>query len=440
MRVPDTGEEQGYTTDSRCMEGVTLPYGNKTAKVKIPFNRLMGVFRPKPSLISQSADRLILRALDRPIGTPRLSQLVRPGMKVVIIADDKTRPTPVGEILSLVVDQLHGRGIPEHDITVIFALGTHDPMTLKEIQQRGGPSLSRIEALNSQLEDPKGFVSLGRNPDGVEIGIDRRVAAADFRIGVGSVIPHPECGWGGGAKILYPGVASRETITSFHLGYALVDWNSYGSDSAPVRLNMERWVERVGLDFIINSVVAPQGHLCGVVAGHYVQAHRRAIVHARNTYSVRLPKKAHIVLMTSIWADENFWLASKAIFAGELAIRDGGTLILVTPCSGGVGPHPRYIDYVGRDDWKTLLREAYDGNAREPIAVSAAIALSKMRRRFDTFVVSNGLTQDQVEAMKYRYFSSVDEALTAALEKHGHMAQIAVFPDGIATLPEISAG
>jgi nickel-dependent lactate racemase len=203
---------------------------------------------------------------------------------------------------------------------------------------------------------------------------------------------------------------------------------------------MERWVDTVGLDFIVNSVVTAEGRIAAVVAGHCVQAHRRGVAHAQQSYCVRLPQKADIVLITSFRADEDYWLASKAVFAGELAVRDGGTLILVTPCPEGVGPHPEYAAYCGADDYNQLARDALSGKVQEPIALSAGVAIAKMRSRFSIWIVSDGLTPADAARMKCRHFADAQEALEAALRQHGGQAKAAVFPDGVSTVPTVAKG
>ncbi len=419
------------------MEKIFLPYGEKTIELNIPRKYYMGSFYPDKVQINGSEKKLIKEAIYHPIGTPRLSTMVEPGMNVVIIADDKTRPTPINRIIPIILDELHRSRIPDKDISIIFALGTHIPMSKKEMEERAGVESDRIKLFNSEYKDPEGIIDCGKAPDGVNVFVDRRVAEADFKIGIGSIMPHPECGWGGGAKIIYPGVASEETVTAFHLSYASVDWNTYGSDKAPVRLNMEKWVDNVGLDFIVNTIITADNRVYKAVAGDYIKAHRMGIKYGQKIYSVTLPKRAEIVIITSFRADDDFWLASKAIFAGELVIQEGGTLILVSPCPGGLGPHPEYADYTGLDDWKTLLQNTLAGNINQPISVSSAVALAKMRKRFDISIVSGGLTAEEVKKMQFQYFTSVDKALSSAMMKFANDPQIAVIPYGISTLPEI---
>lgn len=420
------------------MRSVTVPYGKDQITIDIPEKNLMGVFTPKSSMIASDELQLIIEALEHPVGTPRLRELVQPDMQVIIIADDKTRPTPVDRILPLLLDELSAGGVSDDNISVVFALGTHTPMTQYEMEVRAGYAGNRIKLYNSEFRDPAGLKDYGTAPDGVRVLIDKRVAEADFKIAVGSIMPHPECGWGGGGKIIYPGVASEETVTTFHLSYAHVDWNSYGSDKAPVRLNMEQWVDTVGLDFIVNTVITADNRVYQTVAGHYIAAHRKGIEYGRQIYTVTLPERPDIVLITSYRADEDFWLASKAIYAGELVMKDGGTMILVTPCPDGIGPHPAYAEYVGNDQWSKLTCQAFAGEIEEPIAVSSAVAIAKMRQRFNISIVSSGLTAYDVEKMQCSYYATIEDALNIALRKHGPNATIAVLPDGINTIPQVA--
>ena len=200
---------------------------------------------------------------------------------------------------------------------------------------------------------------------------------------------------------------------------------------------MEKWVDTVGLDFIINTIITPENRVYQAIAGDYIQAHRKGIEYGRKIYSVNIPERADIVLITSFRADEDFWLASKALFAGELIIKNEGMLILVTPCPEGIGPHPQYGDFIGRDDYDVLLEETLAGKIKNPISVSSAIAIAKMRKRFDIAIISDGLNPDEIKTMKCYYFSSIKKAINSVIEKKGNNVKIAVLPYGINTLPYI---
>ena len=98
-----------------------------------------------------------------------------------------------------------------------------------------------------------------------------------YTSGVGNLVPHPVMGWGGGGKIIFPGVAGEDTVSYFHLKASLYDENMFGRNTTPIRDMMEGWVRRIGLDFIINTILTPELKLCRVVAGDYIKAHREGV-------------------------------------------------------------------------------------------------------------------------------------------------------------------
>ena len=178
---------------------IDLPYGDSTLQFQVPQNNLLGVFDTSAPDSFEPVDKQVKNALANPIGSKKLCEIVRPDQEVVIIADDKTRPTPVKEILPFVLEELASAGVPFDNISLVFALGTHPPMTKDEMVGRVGQNIaSRIKLYNSEFKNPAGLLERGKAPDGTNIIIDKRVAEADFRIAIGCIMPHPECGWGGG--------------------------------------------------------------------------------------------------------------------------------------------------------------------------------------------------------------------------------------------------
>jgi nickel-dependent lactate racemase len=78
---------------------IQLPYGDDTLKLRVPEANLAGVYAPQPVAACTDPAAEILRALNHPLDTPPLSDIVQPNEKVVILVDDHTRATPVAQIL-----------------------------------------------------------------------------------------------------------------------------------------------------------------------------------------------------------------------------------------------------------------------------------------------------------------------------------------------------
>jgi len=415
---------------------ITIPYGTKHISFNIPETNVAEVLLPNPSV--PKVPPAIFQAIRYPIGTAPLSSLVNPRSKVVILCEDITRPTPLDILLPYILDELQTVGVSKENILIIFALGSHRPMTSEEMRAKLGSDIyENYQVVNSEFRDPSKLVYVGTTESGVDIYIDKRVIQADVKIGIGSVFPHPAAGYTGGAKILYPGVAGEMTVAQFHLSAALVDKNLFGEAENPVRKEMETWVDRVGLDFVVNAILTPTGEIYQVVAGHYVEAHRQGIRFCQELYTIKVQDLADAVIVSSFPADLDFWQAGKAIMAAEKVVKTGGTIVLVSPCYEGVGPHASFLRFCGAKDLKGLLTLAQKGGLtpEEILPLSVATIMHYARRRAEIIIISDGLKNIDIEEAGFKSCRNINDALEYVFLVHGKNAKIYVMPYGGHTCP-----
>jgi nickel-dependent lactate racemase len=418
------------------MPNVTIPYGKERVELHIPDANFMGYYPPNSVTYPDDEVTLLTQAIDHPIGSLPLGEIVKPGQKVAIICDDITRPTPAYKIAPLLLERLLAAGVVADDIFFVLALGSHRDMTPAEIERKLGSEIpARYRITNSRFRDEAGLVDLGMAPGGVHVWADKNAMSADIRIGIGSIVPHPAVGWSGGGKIIYPGVAGENTVAQFHLQHGKAGWNMFGADECPVRQNMEAWVDTVGLHFIVNIVGSPDGRIYRAVAGDYVKAQRAGVAYAKEVYGVHVPERADVVIASSYPSDDDFWQASKAILPGDLLAKDGGTVIIVTPCPEGVGPHPRYMEYIGNTDVDALLRQAEAGGDHDLVALPVAATVARIQHRIRLVIVSTGLQATDAHLAGMDHYPSLELALQDALRRAGANAQVAVLPYGAEIVP-----
>ena len=132
-------------------------------------------------------------ALDHPIGSPRIEELVRPGMEAVLLFDDLQRPTPVYLALPEILNRLNRAGIPDERVSGICAVGTHPIPTLEQLEKKIGKEVfSRLKGrIFSHDPHASDNVIIGKTHRGTLVEINRRVAFSDLIIGVGECMPHP---------------------------------------------------------------------------------------------------------------------------------------------------------------------------------------------------------------------------------------------------------
>jgi nickel-dependent lactate racemase len=381
----------------------------------------------------------IRSALAHPIGTPPLQDLVEAGSKVALLVDDLTRPTPAHLIVPVVLDELAAAGVEKRDISIVMALGSHRPMSDAEIAAKLGREIvENYRVLNSRFDDPAHLVHIGDSEDGVRIFIDDEVVRARLRIGIGSIVPHAAVGWSGGGKIIYPGVAGKETVTQFHFTHGLTEQNMTGREECVVRSRMERWVDIVGLEFIVNCVLTPEHDVYRVVAGHYVDAQREGVRIAGPVYCARAEERTDIVIAVSYFHDIDFWQATKGIYSGERLVRDGGTLLLLTPCPEGLGVHREFPLRIGREDNRQLLQKLLSGREpipADPLPIPPGAMLAALRKRINCAVVSPGLRPEDMRAAGYESFPDAQSGIDTLMRRYPD-GRISVVMHSDLTFPE----
>ena len=418
---------------------VTLPYGNESISFDVPEKNFIGMM--DPSYVPPLADleRAIYSALDTPYGGKALEEIVIPGKKIAVIIDDGSRPTPISVILPILLKRLEAAGAAREDIRIVAALGSHRYMTEEELKERVGEEVyKQYPVYNSEFRKPEGLVYVGDTPEGVPIMASKVVMDTDIHIGVGCLVPHPVMGWGGGGKIIYPGVAGEQTVAYFHLKASLYDENMFGLDTTPIRDMMEGWVDSVGLDFIINVVLNTKMQIADVVAGHYVTAHRAGVEKGKRIAGYRITEKADIMIAGSHPADQDFWQSPKAMYAAEAALKgsSGGTMVLVSPNYEGIGPHGEYPEFMGRDDGDEIVKKCILGEDHgDPLAIAVGNSMSKMRRRRRLIVVSDGVTREEMTLCGCEHAPARDlQKVIDALLRENPNARIGVLSNGAETL------
>lgn len=391
---------------------VKLPYGSKKIEFNIPDKNFCEILWANKVKLPKDIDLEIKQAIENPIGTGKLEEIMNPGKRVNIICDDITRPTPCDKILPILIKKLNRIGIRGEDIKIIMALGSHRYMTEDEMIKKVGKEIYKnYKVVNSEFKREEDLLDLGKAPDGVEIFASKVAMDCDIRIGIGNIVPHPAVGWSGGGKIIYPGITGEKTVVQFHIQQGLSDDNLYGMDECPVRLNMESWVNKVGLHFIINTILTPDFKIYRVLAGDYIKAHRKGVEYAKEIYSRSIKQKVDIVIVSSHPVDIDLWQSTKGYLCGEHGLKaEGGTIILVSPNFEGIGPHPEYIEHIGNDDADQLLIRFLKGEHIEGdiIALSVGACVSKLRQRRDLVIVSDGITKGEAEICKIKHYAKRD--------------------------------
>jgi len=397
---------------------------------EVPDGQVMGVYGPAQVPEDEVGDeqKILADALAQPIGTMPLGDQVESGQKVTIIVDDMTRTTPNAQLLDALSSELARGGVAREDVTILLALGTHRDMTSDEIRAHlGDPIVSQYRVINHHARVTHELTHCGATIRGTDAIVNRVAAESDFLVGCGHLVPHRIAGFSGGGKIVLPGVASHQSIGQIHwLSAQFPNDKINGVRNNPVRTEIDGVAELAGLQFVLNIVQDFSGRIVHAVAGHPVKAHREGAFHASRIYRVEMPEPADIVLADSYPSDLDMWQAVKALFACGLAVKPGGTIILVSPCPEGVAQtHPAVLEY-GYKRWHEVAERAHDDEFPDMVAAAHIVEGGEILDRARVILVSEGIDSATAASLGTDWASSPQEAVDKALADTGGSASVAV--------------
>lgn len=316
---------------------VSFPYGDASIALDIPGEKLVGVYLPRERPGVADVRKEVARALSKPLGSPRLRALARGRRNAVIVVDDVTRPVPNALILPAILDELTAGGLAPDRVTVIVATGLHRALTEDELAATRGDLPVRV--VNHDARDTSQLVSVGVTSLGQEIRINRTYVEADLRVIVCDVEYHQFCGYGGGAKSIYPGIADEDSIRHNHSMMELDGTGPGRWEGNPVRQEIEEVGRMAGADFIVSVVMNSRKEIVRAHAGHIVRAFLAGTKIVDEMYRVTVPEPVDLAITSpgGYPKDIDLYQSQKAVTAGRRILKQGGVIATIAECRDGHG-------------------------------------------------------------------------------------------------------
>ena len=418
---------------------ISFPYPEMHS-IDVPDQNLLGIFSPLTVRVEKIEEKIIDEAFSRPIGSDPLSEILKGCKDVLIVIDDYTRTTPVQKILPRLLKELERGGIKPSRIRILIALGTHRPMTEEEIIKKFGEDIpKRYPILNHPWWDPSQLINLGETERGTPVFVNRMVEGVDFIVGIGQIVPHRVSGFSGGGNIIQPGICGEETTGKTHwLSAQFKGREILGKIENPVKEEIERVAKKVGLKWTINTIQDGSGRLIEVVAGDPAQAYRTGAKRSFEVYQSQLPQEADIVIADSHPYNSDLWVAAKGIYAAELAVKQGGVVILITLCPEGVSPsHPEVLE-LGYQTFEEVDQKVRQGVIKKLTVAAHLVHVGRViKERARGIMVCPGISKEEKERLGFLHAGNPQEALDIAFSLMGGDAKVAVLQRGGEILPVI---
>lgn len=398
---------------------------------------LLAMAEPKDTPGLRDVGAAVRNLLAHPIGMAPLAEVIRglPHKKTVIISEDQERPTPVSQILVPLLDELNRMGIPDKQVDIVIGRGTHRLPTDAEIREKLGAEAMPRARVSVHDADGTDLVYVGTTTRGTQVRVNRLVAEAALVIGIGTINPHYFAGFGGGPKLILPGVCSRETIKQNHVWIRDPNTVAGVMDGNPIWEDMLETARIARLTFKFDTLLNTRKEICMLFGGE-VEAQQRAAVEAlKQVYGVAVPAKADVTITSGYPLETNLIQSGKAILLADTITKPGGTIVLVSACSSGAGPL-MYETLSKRPQPEEVICWIAEGKAN-PTGGPMASRLRNLVQTKHLVVVTEGLTPQQLADMEFGHAPSVKDALSELAAGNGRKDAI-VLPVGGSTFPYLA--
>jgi nickel-dependent lactate racemase len=389
-------------------------YGDHEIPLEFPDKWRVKLAQPRDA--EPLGEEEIQLAFRTPIGAKRISETACKRKDAVLIVDDISRPTPVSQLMPYIIDELEAGGLDEDHIKIVVATAAHRPQTREDLLKKLGEEvISRFEIFSHNPYDDLKY--LGETSRGTPVYLNRVVAEADLKIGVGGIYPHGGAGFGGGGKIILPGVVGIETIEANHRdipgsGHGVIEKNENRAD-------IEEAARMSGLDVVINAVLNSRRRIVGVFVGDPVKAHREGVKFAREVYKTEMPDRAEITVTNAYPLDTEMFQIVKALWMMGQPSFEGGTTVLIAACSEGRGYHALYQK--GGRLWvppeESWLKKIFPRT--KPFEKRLLLVSPNLGRRD----INHIFPEDETELLE-----SWEEAVEELQNRYGRGTRVSVFP------------
>ena len=419
------------------MKRLFLKYGKGKLGVNLPDSMCYNILYPSKMPVINNPLKAVKKALEAPIGTFPLKQLVKykNPKEVVILASDITRPAPSRIMISPIIEELTQSGITYDKITIIFALGAHRKMKKSEMREILGEEIcNKVKCINHDIND---CIYVGTTARGTSVEVFRPVVQSDFVIATGNLELHWFAGYSGGYKAIVPGVCSKKTIEANH-SMLFAEGAEFGKiDGNPVREDIEEGGKLVGVDFLVNAVLDGDKNIVEIVAGDPIKAHRAGTHSIDKMYKKKIHKKYDLVIASSggYPKDINLYQAHKGLENASHALKPGGSIILVSECRDGIGD-------ITFENWmkeaKTPQEPIERLHERFLLGGHKAAAVCRIILKHKVYLIST-LNKMEVREMFIIPVTSVSEAIEKIfLEKGKRNIKVLIIPYANSTFPYFS--
>jgi nickel-dependent lactate racemase len=421
-----------------------LKFGVEKVKTEVPEENLLGELKSREIPSAATETDAVLKALENPIGSPRICEKIKPGEKICIVICDLTRLWQHPSLyLPLLVEEIKKGGARDDDIFFLIGTGTHRPHSPDEHRLILGEKLyGRYKVLDHECRTAA-TTDFGTTSFGTPVRINKMATDADHVILTGAIVYHFLSGWSGGRKSVLPGISSYESVMRNH-ALALNPLPDKGRNEACrsgnlegnlIHLDMSEAAAKLAPSFLLNVVMNGEGKIGWAVAGDWRKAHEAGMNILDSIDRIPIPRLADLVIASACGypKDINLYQSAKTLFNAQDAVRPGGSIVILASCAEGYG----------NEEMRMMLREFGNSAERESelrreftIAKYVGYCVGQAAERFDFRLVTD-MDPKLLEGSGIKVSKTLGGALSEIGAVRGGGLATWLMPHGANTLPKL---
>jgi nickel-dependent lactate racemase len=411
------------------MKQLAIPYGKKRLMLDVPEENILDIIYPR-TISQQNSRKILTQAMNRPLGDRTLREFLTKAERVLFIINDATRPTKTSDVLDLIEDTM------KEQSRFLIATGAHRAPSTVELKTIFGERYSQYEnqILIHDSKDNTMLQNIGKTRHGNELWLNQHVVHADHIFVISSVEPHYFAGYTGGRKSFLPGIAAYNTIENNHKFALHARARSLNLAENPVHEEMLDCVKALGQNriFSLQMVLDNDRSVSKAFSGPLDSTFEMATQYAKDCFSAEIPTTADVVVTVSRPPfDVNLYQTLKAIEHARLALNEGGTLIVVSPCPEGLGP-----DSFARlfKEQTSMARAVEHSKKHYRLGDHNALNLMTLIKQARFYAITD-IDDRILENAGITPFRSLQRAIERAMATKGRPNKILILTNGALTVP-----
>jgi nickel-dependent lactate racemase len=363
-----------------------LKYGKQQLSFSLPSSTVLPEFKePEYGITKDSFVKDIFQLL------PKEKERYH---DVAIVISDKTRLCGYPEYLPWITEVLLQQGATRQSISFYIAYGTHPRQTEEESLSTYGATYKDFRFVHHDCKDEGVFDILGTTKRGTQVTVRKDILKSTLLITFGSISHHYFAAYGGGRKLLFPGLAARKAVYHNHGLFLDRESRSLATgcqpgilDGNPLAEDLKEIDTYMPPKISIHGIMNASGKVCRLMVGKSYSDFVNACKVHDNYYRYISPEHYDLVVASSggYPKDINFIQAHKSVHHAAAFVKDGGKLIILSECIDKIGSNyfMKYLEAGSFEAAFALLEKNYEGNG------GTALSMMLKTKRIRIYMVTS---------------------------------------------------